>query len=335
MSGYDTYVSRVNIHGTTDRDRAREKSKDLLSRLFAKSPSVRTTSTSTGTQDLMILSTDKPETKKISSAPDDSFSVGEYRTFNGENWLINAVDKDDDFLTSGKMTLCPVQFVLQSSTTRIYTYPYYVISSSSSIDEGQNLMTPDGIRKVALPFDEITENLCRDKRLMGETFNGIPQCWKIIDLDSDSTKGLLVLTLRADLYNSESDNDNLRICDYAEPSGYSTTPPTFGSRVEIEYRGSATIKIGGSKKEFTAVFYDSNGEVDYPIVADWTISVPQDITDKIIYETITADDTTTSFKVSAINDSSLDGELLSITATERGIGSPRTVTITAEVVNAL
>ena len=335
MTGYDTYISRINTYGETDIDRTIGRTKDVLSRLFARNPSVRTTLTSTGTQDLMIVSTDKPEIKKISAAPGDSFLIGEYRTFKDETWIINSADKDDNYLTVGKMTLCPVSFVFQSSTTRVYTYPYYVISSSSIVDEGQIIMTPDGIRKIGIPFDAVTENLYRDKRLMGETFNGIPQCWRIIDLDADSTKGLLVLTLRSDLFNQESDNANSRICDYVEPSSHSATPPTFGSRVEIEHRGSATIKIGGSKKEFTAVFYDANGEVDYPVVADWTISVTQDASGKILSETITADDTTESFKVSAINDSSLEGELISITATEHGVGSPRTSTLIVEVINAL
>lgn len=335
MAGYDTYVSRMNIYGETDADRTIGRTKDVLSRLFAKNPSVRTVTISDVERDLMIVSTEKPEVKKITSAPDESFSVGQYVSFKNEEWLINSVDNDDNYLTVGKMTLCPVEFVFQSSTTRVYTYPYYVISSSSVIDEGQIIMTPDGVRKIGIPFDEVTENLYRDKRLMGETFNGIPQCWRIIDLDADSTKGLLVLTLRSDLYNQESDNDNLRICDYVTPTVNSTTPPTFGSRVEIEYRGSATIKIGGSKKEFTAVFYDANGEIDSPVVADWTISVTQDASGKILSETITASDTTKSFKVNAINDSLLEGELISITATEHGVGSPRTVTLLVEVVNAL
>lgn len=335
MAGYDTYVSRMNIYGETDADRTIGRTKDVLSRLFAKNPSVRTVTVSDVERDLMIVSTDKPEVKKITSAPDESFSVGQYVSFKNEEWLINSVDNDDNYLTVGKMTLCPVEFVFQSSTTRVYTYPYYVISSSSTIDEGQNIMTPDGVRKIGIPFDSATENLYRDKRLMGKTLNGIPQCWRIVDLDPDSTKGLLILTLRLDLYNQESDNENLRICDYVEPSSHSTTPPTLGSRVEIEYRGSATIKIGGSKKEFTAVFYDSNGEVDHPIIADWSISVTQDATGKILSETITADDTTKSFKVRATNDSLLDGELISITATEHGAVTPRTATIIVEVVNAL
>lgn len=335
MTGYDTYISRTNIYGEADADRTIGRTKDVLSRLFAKNPSVRTVTISDVERDLMIVSTDKPEVKKITSAPDESFSVGQYVSFKNKSWLINSVDNDDNYLTVGKMTLCPVEFVFQSSTTRVYTYPYYVISSSSVIDEGQIIMTPDGVRKIGIPFDSITENLYRDKRLMGETFNGIPQCWRIIDLDADSTKGLLVLTLRSDLFNSESDNDNLRICDYVEPAVHSTTPPTFGSRVEIEYRGSATIKIGGSKKEFTAVFYDANGEIDHPVVADWTISVTEDASGKILSETITASDTTKSFKVSAINDSLLEGELISITATEHGVSSPRTSTLIVEVINAL
>jgi hypothetical protein len=286
-------------------------------------------------KDLLIVSTSKPNVKKITSAPDDDFEIGKYIVFNGFNWLINSTDKDTDFLTVGEMTLCPVSFVFQSSTTRVYSYPYFVISSTSLIDEGQNIMTPDGVRKISIPFDEVTEDLYRDKRLMGVDFNGIPQCWRIIDLDSDTTKGILIATLKSDGYNSESDNINQRICDYVEPTAYTTTPPTLGRRVEIEYRGSATLKIGGSKKLFTAVYYDANGEVDTPIVTDWSISVAQDISGDILSEVITNSDTTKSYKLNAINDSALNGELVSVTATEHGASTPRTTTILVEVVNAL
>lgn len=335
MAIYDAYTARINMYGETDKDRIIGKTKDTLSRLFSKNPSVRDVVISDVESELLIKSTDKPEVKDISSMKSGKIIAGKYVVFENEKWMINSANLDDLYIEVGKMTLCPVSFVFQSSTTRVYTYPYYVISSSSIVDEGQIIMTPDGIRKIGIPFDAVTENLYRDKRLMGETFNGIPQCWRIIDLDADSTKGLLVLTLRSDLFNQESDNANSRICDYVEPTVHSTTPPPFGSRVEIEHRGSATIKIGGSKKEFTAVFYDANGEVDYPVVSDWTISVTQDASGKILSETITADDTTESFKVSAINDSSLEGELISITATEHGVGSPRTSTLIVEVINAL
>lgn len=337
MTGYETYMARIGVHGETDRKRVLERSKKTLARLFDKNPSVRTVSIlgSDTVKDMMIISTVKSGVKKIIPAPYDSLEIGKYVSFKEKVWIINSVDIDDQYLSVGEMTVCPAEFVFQSSTAGVFSYPYYVRSSSSVIDEGQMIMTPEGTRKIAIPFDNVTKNLYRDKRLMGETINGVPQCWKIIDLDPDSTEGMLYITLRADVYNAAVDNVNQRICDYVEHSEHGTVAPISGSRVEIEYRGSLSVKIGGSNKSFKAVYYNSQGEIDEPIATNWEIDVDADIKDMIISEVVGNADTSNSVKIRLKNNSLLSGRSFYLKATEDAVSSPRTNRVLVEAVNAL
>ncbi len=334
MAEYTEYEARMNAYGNAYRVSKLNRSKEQLGRAFYKNPSVREVIVGDETRELMITSTDKPEVKNVISPPNETFSIGKYVIFQDKDWIISSVDEDDNVYKRGKMTLCPTHYKIQDGQGRVFCYPYFVKNSTISFDEGQFVVSPVGTRKIILPFDDVTSLLSRDKRLMGTVINGIPQCWKITEIDADSTIGILEIAMKYDPYNPETDSIDRRICDYVPTSDYDTVPPAKDSRVEIVYRGSNTVKVGGSPKTFTADYYTASGIKESGVGTIWTVvtSIPNK---KFSVDSIEADDGSVSFKLSVANDSSLVGSNIKVIATEDIGSNARTSEILIEVVNAL
>lgn len=269
MADYSLYNARINQYGHTKRDRVINKEKEYLYRKLSDHPSSKVVSINDEERLLVIISTDNANIKKIISIPEESFNSGDVVEYKSGKWIITESDIDDEIQTKGKMTLCPNTLQFQSKDGTILSYPYYVESSLPSLDQNKVLSTSDTTRKIVLPLDKETKQFHLDKRFLGQVFNGIPQCWMITELDAESKKGLLIVTLEKDEYHSDKDNLELGIADYFEP--VSPPPqPTIGN-CEITYLGLPEVKIGGSKKTFNAHFYDSNGNELYDVTAIWDV----------------------------------------------------------------
>ena len=121
--------------------------------------------------------------------------------------------------------------------------------------------------------------LYKDKRIMLETAydsNGkqIGIVYKITGFDgktNDYGNGkLITLTIESDSY---SDKDNLvqMVCDYIEPTDSPTPSPTL---LNCVINGATTIRMGGTARTLTVVFYKSDGTtVDDTIVPMWNVDI--------------------------------------------------------------
>lgn len=111
---------------------------------------------------------------------------------------------------------------------------------------------------------------------MLETIAGNPCTYKVTSVDSvterfyegGSTRGFLVLNVTQDLYNPETDNAELMICDYVAPPEEEPDPPID---LSIRYSGTPTIRYGGSPKKFFAALTDDTENT--PIAVDWEVQV--------------------------------------------------------------
>lgn len=286
MADYSLYNTRTNPNNLSERDRVVDMAMADLRHKLHEHPNLRDVKVGKlqekRCQKLVVVSKDRmgnslKDTKQIFALPYETFGAGEYVSFQNQEWLINQADIDDELYINGQMTLCPNTLHFQDSTGKIHSYPYFIESTSPSTDENKMLTTTSSTRKMKLPFDELTSEFFIDKRFMGDKlFGGKPQCFKVIDLDADSERGLLTVVLERDEKINDTDNVELRICDYFSP-----IPTTPTGTVEITYSGSAEIRAGGSAKTFTAIFKDESGELLDDIVAEWQAEPLLAFTDNI------------------------------------------------------
>jgi hypothetical protein len=124
-SEYDLYNARININGSNKRDRMINTFKDSLLRKLDGNPSVRNVTINGIVKSLVIISTDDPYKKKITSLPNESFNSGNIVVFESTNWLITKADLDDEIYVDGQMIFCPNLLKFQNPQGIVLSYPYF------------------------------------------------------------------------------------------------------------------------------------------------------------------------------------------------------------------
>lgn len=201
---------------------------------------------------LVMKNKDNPDIKKILAYPNESFKIGEVLKCYGEYWIVTSLDANQQIYTIGTIELCPYILRWQDNDGKIITYYYCLDSFSSKIEENKSLDTSASIKKIILPLDKNTREFYIDRRFMGETFNNVPQCWKITDLNAESKRGLLVVSFKRDEFNANKDNKELGICDYIEKI-------PKDNKLSISFKGNSDIRVGSVPKEFLAIVKDDYG----------------------------------------------------------------------------
>ena len=264
----------------------------------------------------LIVSKNKSVTneRKIFSSPGDTFYTGDVVDCYNTKWLITEVDQNKQVYTSGIMQLCNSELIWQNQKTgeiirRWVTAekPYY-----SNLDESKVITVSSREFKVQVTYDDETSQINLDKRFMLEIIAGNPCTYKVTSVDSvterfyeaGQTRGFLVLNLTQDLYNPETDNAELMICDYINPDSIQPTEP--GEDISIKYSGTPTIRFGGSEKKFSATMV--SGEPLHGLVI-WKCEIEESKREKIRYRI-----DGNSIWIQAADDVTLVGDTVILTA---------------------
>lgn len=163
----------------------------------------------------------------------EELNISDIIQWNNKYWLVIETDERTQLYNCATMYICDgeMKFLLNN---KIYKYPYYVSAIVPSLDENKYIITSDTMRKIKIPFDEITRQLYSGLRFMGDIIGGIPQVWKITDITPDN--GLLQVTVEKDEFNKDTDDTALGLCDYK------FQPQQHESELVIE--GLSSIKAG-------------------------------------------------------------------------------------------
>lgn len=261
---WDLYETRLNLNGSTQRDRNINYLKNNISNKVINSPSYQSVTINGNSANLVISSVSSGistrnslKYKQINSLPDESFMLGDLIVWDSTNWLVIEVDNDDQIYTKGKIEQCNYTLKFQTSNGSIVSCPAIFESKTSMLDEDQMISTVDGTAQIKLRFDsDYVNDLVTGKRLMIDTRLpdiNTPNCYLVIKsvFDSfDGSNGILILTLKIDEFNDVKDDKSNEVCDYFVPSEPVTTNETL-----IEFDGEvAQIKQGGSAKTFSVTF---------------------------------------------------------------------------------
>jgi hypothetical protein len=273
---WNLYETRLNLNGSTQRDRNINYLKNNISNKVINSPSYQSVTINGNSANLVISSVSSGistrnslKHKQINSLPDESFMLGDLIVWNSTNWLVIEVDNDDQIYTKGKIEQCNYTLKFQTSNGSIVSCPAIFESKTSMLDENQMISTVDGTAQIKLRFDsDYVNDLVTGKRLMIDARLpdiNTPNCYLVIKsvFDSfDGSNGILTLTLKTDEFADAKDNKSNGVCDYFVPS-----EPVTPNKTLIEFEGEvAQIKQGGSAKSFTVVFPVDN------LTPSWTIS---------------------------------------------------------------
>lgn len=226
------------------------------------------------TQELLVIHDSKdPYVKKIKSRPSQTFSRGDIWDCYNEKYLVIEIDPNNQILTEGKMEQCNYTLPFQLNSAEIYNEPCIVddkTTMNTGEKDGKVITIPDTRKIVTVQHNEHTSKLKIGKRIFIDALVEDAKVYKITEIDRvtkmQNGKGLWVLKCDEEAVNSNKDRVDLLIADYISP----TPNPTL-SNCEVIYTGKPEIKVGGSAKTFTAVFYDSEDNVITSVSPVWSI----------------------------------------------------------------
>lgn len=272
---WELYNRSLTVDGNTRRERVVRQTQRNINRRIVNNPSYKHVLVDGQEQDLVITSSTEMWHKKIDAMPNERIYMGSIVEWNGRHFLIVQTDCDYEVVQRGEMYECNVLLKWQNKKGEIisrFGYSENLSQFASGTVESRIMMSIQQVFHIMLPMDEETVKLHRDKRfLIGVssdkpnayvctrrdvvTNNFIPQDISVVE-EVPYRDRIISLAL-SETQLSEKDNTELMIADYFEPDD--VDPPT-GVSCRISYKGEPVIKVGGSKKEFEALFYDASGE---------------------------------------------------------------------------
>lgn len=271
------YETRLNAYGETPIEREIEKAKEDFRREALKNPSYQKVIMNGEEEELLVTRTEVPEKFKITAFPDKDIVPGDYVELWDEIFIITQTRVQNTLNKTGYMMLCNNLFRWQDFDGSIIE-KWGVLDSgvySTTIRGEKDLKYLNKQYKIIFPLDEDTEKLFIDKRLAVDTMydrfgKQILNVYQITGFDSTSEsfgKGghILYLNIRSDEYNSNTDNIELRICDYKTISEDTENPENL---LNCEIVGSDYIRIGTSRK-YKSGFFDVEGNEVSEIVPSW------------------------------------------------------------------
>ena len=270
----DRYEARLNLYGSTQRERNLNRLQQAINKDIPHSLSCKTVQINN--HDRQLNFTETKTGYDIQSLPNEIFSVGDYVKYKTLTYLITKVNGDDEVYTKGSMEQCNYTIKFQHPTTgTILSYPCIEESSNMAvgIDESNIINTLNGIKRIKLPFDDNTKLITVDDRFF--ITKGGTNTFAVTNVNDTEfnygDKGLIVLTLKADsAYNPLIDKNG--ICNYFEPT-VEPEPPVEGySYATIVSSGGLTV--GGFTRTITPTFYEADSTLANGIIAVWDIDLP-------------------------------------------------------------
>lgn len=293
---YDKYLKNKRI---SDREQSIKNVVDSFNELASSNPAFQDQAECNGVITPIIALRTSSRVCKISLSPNSKVNIGDEIKCYDEYWLVMELYEDEYGLISGEIWLCNHLFRFQNHSSEIIE-KYGIIDDGSYTNNNEKPITiADARYPMYISLDENTIPFYIDKRLaIGTMYNHsnekILQVMKITWIDKvnqNSGKGshLLKLQLANDVYNEETDDLKLMVCNYIKEGNVMATST-------LEINGKATIRIG------TAREYYINSEQNHNFI--WSVNNPN----------ITVQTIGSKCKISVPFDEKLVGEQIILTA---------------------
>ena len=289
----DRYTARINLHGTTQRERMVNRTKANLQNKVVDSLSYKTIKLNGVETQLIINEGTQSYYKEFESMPGQEINIGDYIEWANSWWLVTTCDYDDELYRNGKLQQCNYLLKWQNELGEIIER-HAVILSASKYNDG---LAESNV--ISLGSDKLSINIPLDAEAL-KLKKSMAKKFFIDNNKEDPTAYLLANTGNvADTYNGHgithwiveecaytASEDDLKygVCDYISPT---TTPEEddkttiLSNNITGTISGNKTLKIG-FERTYTANLVDENGNVvewsdefSWNIVSDFEVGLTQ------------------------------------------------------------
>lgn len=267
----DRYAARMNLHGTTQRERMKKRLKDNLLNKLPDSLSYKNVLLNGIKTQLIINSGTQPYYKEFESLPDQEINIGDYVEWAESHWIVVTCDSDNEIYRDGKLNQCNYLLKWQNETGKIIKR-WAVIQSASKYNDGT-----DGNNIVNLGSDQLSVIIPLDKeslklkKSMSKKFfidynRENPTAYELTGTgnvpDTYNGHGITSWIVKECAYTASEDDLKYGVCNYKKPTA--PLPPdetTDLTYAEITCNGNHELKIGGNYKTVIGCFKNSNGDI--------------------------------------------------------------------------
>ena len=272
----DRYSARMNLRGSTQRERELNRLKSDFVRKAPSSLSYKDVKLNGEPTQLMINTSTKPYYKEFESLPDQTVLAGDYVEWANSVWLVLNADCDDEVYTDGNLRQCQHKIFWQKDDGMIISRYAYTENASAykNGEKGNNTITLQSNQfMVYLPYDDETAELDNGKRVHVSRSNGKCRPYELTRPDDITygfgEKGILNIIFTQTQYNPDEDKlvtleDGTQtwICNYI-PTTTPLPPQDETTILKAIISGKSSLKIG-FKQSYSLDIYDKdNNRLDW------------------------------------------------------------------------
>ena len=218
-----------------------------------------------------IANTQLKSMERTILVPIGTLHSGDYIFFEDEYWIVDGRPGNNKSYEKATLKECQYKLRWQKDDGTIIERWVY-LTSSSKYDVGENgnntIVLTSNNYLITIPNDE--DSMTLDGKRVFIDLSDIPEkVFKITRNDDvlfahGSHGGTLNLIADKTEFNKETDNQELRLCDYIDSTSTPPSEPTTPDETEdlsakITFKGAQELKIGGNYKTLTGSFVDKDG----------------------------------------------------------------------------
>ena len=289
----DRYTARINLHGTTQRERMVNRTKANLQNKVVDSLSYKTIKLNGIEAQLVINEGTQPYYKEFESMPGQEINIGDYIEWANSWWLVTTCDYDDELYRNGKLQQCNYLLKWQNELGEIIERQAVVLSASKYNDglaESNVISLGSDKLSINIPLDAEALKLKKSmaKKFFIDNNKEDPTAYLLANTgnvaDTYNGHGITHWIVEECAYTASEDDLKYGVCDYISP----TTPPEEDDKTTI-LSGTITGTISGNKnlkvgfaRTYTANLVDEDGnavewsdEFKWNIVSDFEASLTE------------------------------------------------------------
>jgi len=279
----DRYTARINLHGTTQRERMVNRTKANLQNKVVDSLSYKTIKLNGIETQLVINEGTQPYYKEFESMPGQEINIGDYIEWANSWWLVTTCDYDDELYRNGKLQQCNYLLKWQNELGEIIERQAVILSASKYNDglaESNVISLGSDKLSINIPLDAEALKLKKSmaKKFFIDNNKEDPTAYLLANTgnvaDTYNGHGITHWIVEECAYTASEDDLKYGVCDYISPA----TPlenddetTILSNAITGTISGNKNLKVGSSRT-YTANLVDEDGNaVEWSDEFKWNI----------------------------------------------------------------
>lgn len=280
----DRYTARINLHGTTQRERMINRTKANLNSKIPSSLSYKPNIKINGEDAYLVINEGtKPYYKKFESMPGQEINIGDYVEWANSWWLVTTCDYDDELYRNGELKQCNYLLKWQNELGEIIERQAVVLSASKYNDglaESNVISLGSDKLSINIPLDAEALKLKKSmaKKFFIDNNKEDPTVYLLANTgnvtDTYNGHGITHWIVEECAYTASEDDLKYGVCDYISP----TTTPEEDDKTTIlsgtitgTISGNKNLKVGFARTYTTNLADEDGNTVEWSNEFSWNI----------------------------------------------------------------